>query len=187
MIPAIAELPSLAAIHELRGYAASLLLTESAEVAPMPSSLNASETAVATELLSTTDAADFADALDATLLTVDDWAWNSRARRIPAFDASLVLGAVTARVGPAYAMMVDGQPATVASKPIRGSWTKMLYRADIPPQIRISLCQMLCGYAAHLALLRAFEMNTALPAHVAEGLVAALERSGEATQALLRL
>ena len=176
----VVDLPTHAVLAEVLSSTAHHLVDASQD-----GGLDAEER-LARELLGAVSGSDLEDALEASLLSVDDWALARRRWLRDDVSVALVVGAAReSRLVAAYERIADVVART--PKPARTrspQWSALLYREDIPPTVRLRMCQMMMGHAAHLALIRAFEAGQPLAEYLAEGLVACLERGADASVSL---
>lgn len=181
----LAQIAAPGALHDFWAGASRFIPDEAAEVAQMPSSLSEGELVAARELLATTSREDFDDVLQFLLTSIDEWTGTSRTRNLTHANWSRALGVEFARVEAAYRRIVDGQPPRRRHHKRPGlTWSTLLYSEEVPPQVRIRMCEFMMGHAAHLALLLGIERAAPLPAHVADGIASALERSASAVESL---
>jgi hypothetical protein len=150
---------------------------------PYSAKLTASQRAIAEDLLGTTSAQDFDDALRDALTSVDAWAWDAEAHAINLNRAARILGEPsTQRIYASINRVEARESAARGRREPQGArrWEPILYAEGLPPAVRINLCHMLSAQSAFFALRLANERGTILPSHIAVCLADTIERGADA-------
>ncbi len=141
------------------------------------------------ELLTATDAADFEDALRVIVGRVDDWMPVSFSHRpFERVEIERVLGRPNARRYLAAMTWLSGRARPGRpERPLGIPYSVPLYSIKVHPRLGLAFCDMMAGYAAHVALVLALIDGKPLPVHVGAGIARALEGTVGAMALIERL